>query len=77
MRAKPKTMMWRGTSASGAHLLTDFCVKFQCILVVQALEQKLANASRAQNYDVDGHEREWTRRLQEVELHWEKRLRDG
>jgi len=43
----------------------------------QALEQKIGRLSKGQSYDWESHEQEWTRRLQEVEMHWEKRLRDG
>lgn len=45
--------------------------------IMQGLEASLAEARAGGSAAADAAEREWSRRLGEVELQWEKRLRDG
>jgi len=73
---------WGKTRASSVLCLRCWCTHWhssttRTFFLRQALEQKIGRLSKGQSYDWESHEQEWTRRLQEVEMHWEKRLRDG
>jgi hypothetical protein len=45
--------------------------------IPQELERRLKDAQSGWQVSSEASEREWARRLADVELNWEKRLRDG
>ena len=47
------------------------------LLLLQGLKRMLREVQDSHTGKVEASERDWIRRAQEVELHWEKRLRDG